>query len=225
MHSSTPQPRPEQSVINPAINHRILVVDDNEAIHNDFRKILGPDPAGREFDAEEEAIFHSQSKAPQRAQFEMDFAFQGQEALELVRTAIAERRRYALAFMDIRMPPGWDGLETTLKLWEIDPDLQIVICTAYSDYSWEQMMEMIGAPERVLILKKPFDTIEVLQFAHSLTEKWSFLQAARKNTEALEMAVAMRTRELEIANAKLEGEIIKHKTAAEPRSASASRLS
>ncbi len=142
-----------------------------------------------------------------RVRFELDFAFQGEEALARVQAAVAADRRYAMVFMDVRMPPGWDGIETTRRLWEVDDDLQIVICTAYSDYSWEKMMGLLSSPERLLILKKPFDTIEVVQIAHALTEKWSLLQAARINTAALEGAVADRTYELQGINALLEGEI------------------
>ncbi|EDY19307.1 multi-sensor hybrid histidine kinase [Chthoniobacter flavus Ellin428] len=197
------------------INHRILIVDDNEAIHNDFRKILGVDASEREFANEEAEVFgHLASITPQQ-EFEMSFATQGREALELVSGAFADGRRYSLVFMDVRMPPGWDGLETVLKLWEVDPDLQVVICTAHSDKSWQEMMETLGDSERVLILKKPFDTIEVLQLAHALTEKWSLLQVARRNTKELERTVSLRTRELVATNQRLEAEIAGHKAATE----------
>ncbi|MDB6175322.1 MAG: sensor hybrid histidine kinase [Chthoniobacteraceae bacterium] len=182
------------------LNHRILVVDDNEAIHDDFRKILGSNVSKSAFEAEAADFFGESANSPQRAHFELEFAFQGREALERVKAANQANRRYAMVFMDVRMPPGWDGIETTLKLWEIDPDLQIVICTAYSDYSWDQMMQTIGSPERLLILKKPFDSIEVLQFAHALTEKWALLQGSRSNMELLEQTVNARTRALEAAN-------------------------
>ncbi|MDB6174464.1 MAG: multi-sensor hybrid histidine kinase [Chthoniobacteraceae bacterium] len=181
------------------VNRRILLVDDNEAIHDDFRKILGVNEVKTRFQAKAAAFFGAPLPTVTRATFELEFAFQGQEAFEQVQTAVNNNRRFAMVFMDVRMPPGWDGLETTLKLWKIDPDLQIVICTAYSDYSWEQMMGMITTPERLLILKKPFDGIEVLQFAHALTEKWSLVQAARTNTELLERTVSVRTSALEAA--------------------------
>jgi two-component system sensor histidine kinase/response regulator len=99
--------------------------------------------------------------------------------------------------MDVRMPPGMDGVETAVKLWEIDADLQIVICTAYSDKSWDEMMKQVLHPERLLILKKPFDTIEVLQLTHALTEKWALLQSSRSNMEEMEHTVDVRTRELQ----------------------------
>jgi two-component system cell cycle sensor histidine kinase/response regulator CckA len=204
---ASPPPGPCRSGPDSETNHRILVVDDNQAIHADFRKILSLDAKVEAFEDEEAKVFGREAAKPQRVPFELDFAFQGQEALTLVQAAVAAGRRYAMVFMDVRMPPGWDGLETTLKLWECDPDLQMVICTAYSDYSWDEMSAKIKSPERVLILKKPFDTIEVLQFAHGLTEKWSLLQIARGNTAALEAAVSERTRELQTSNTELAAEI------------------
>jgi DNA-binding LytR/AlgR family response regulator len=69
---------------------------------------------------------------------------QGQEGWERVQQAIEKNQPYAVAFVDIRMPPGWDGVETTQKLWEVDPCLQVVICTAYSDYSWDELMTKVG---------------------------------------------------------------------------------
>ncbi|MEO7319256.1 MAG: PAS domain S-box protein, partial [Chthoniobacteraceae bacterium] len=204
LRDSPAHPRPDYSL---DTNHRILVVDDNEAIHADFRKILGTDATEMDFDAEEAAVFGESETPVQRGQFEIDFALQGREALELVRAAVQRGERYAVAFMDMRMPPGWDGLETTQKLWEVDPDLQIVICTAYSDRSWEEMMDVIENPERVLILKKPFDSIEVLQFAHALTRKWELSQALTGRFADLEVLVGERTHALAISNQQLRSEI------------------
>ena len=190
--------------------HRILVVDDNRAIHEDFRKILGTDTAITAFEDEEAAFFGTASStpaAPQKQTFELDFASQGNEALEKVRTASGNGSRYSVVFMDVRMPPGWDGIETTARLWKVDPDLQVVICTAYSDYSWEEMIRQLGYSDRLLILKKPFDPIEVLQFTHALTGKWTLMQGMRRQSESLEQAVQARTAELKSANALLEKEI------------------
>ena len=110
--------------------------------------------------------------------------------------AAASGQPYAMAFVDMRMPPGWDGVETTLKLWEVEPDLQIVICSAYSDYSWENLIAKIGQSDRLVILKKPFDNVEVLQLSLALTEKWHLLQQSRLQLETLQRAVTERTAEL-----------------------------
>ncbi|MCU0786494.1 MAG: response regulator, partial [Verrucomicrobia bacterium] len=154
-------------------NHRILIVDDNPSIHADFRKILCPENSRKAAVKKLGAVlFDKAQPAADPAGFELDSAFQGQEGLEMVRQALADNRPYAMAFVDVRMPPGWDGVETIARIWEVYPQLQIVVCTAYADYSWEQMRAKVGQPDSLLVLKKPFDNIEVQQLAHSLTQKW-----------------------------------------------------
>jgi two-component system, sensor histidine kinase and response regulator len=195
----------------PVRNNRIIVIDDNPAIHADVRKILCPkvSDAASAVDALEAELLGSSPSTPTRpaANFLVDGAHQGREGLELVKKALAEGRPYAMAFVDVRMPPGWDGVETTIELWKVAPDLQIVICTAYSDYSWDEMLAKLGSSDRLVILKKPFDTIEVLQLANSLTEKWNLLQQTRAHAEELEGAVQQRTGELQAANVALQEEI------------------
>jgi PAS domain S-box-containing protein len=154
-------------------NHRILIVDDNTSIHEDFREILAHDhSADTVVTRLEEVLFDGEQAAPVPTCFELSSAYQGHEGLELVKQALAQERPYALAFVDVRMPPGWDGIETIARIWEVDPQIQIVVCTAYADYSWEQMRAKVGQPDGLLVLKKPFDNIEVQQLAHALTRKW-----------------------------------------------------
>ena len=152
-------------------NHRILIVDDTTSIHNDFREILCPDNSDEAASNALEAVLFDEDKSDGMS-FQLDSAYQGQQALEMVRQALAEKRPYALAFVDVRMPPGWDGIETIARIWEVDPEVQIVVCTAYADYSWEEMRARVGQPDNLLVLKKPFDNIEVQQLAHALTKKW-----------------------------------------------------
>jgi signal transduction histidine kinase len=193
-----------------ARNNRILVIDDNPAIHADVRKILCPavSEAAASLDELEMELLGGERPVPRPvARFEVDDAQQGREGLEMVKNAIAKRQPYAMAFVDVRMPPGWDGVETTLELWKVAPDLQIVICTAYSDYSWDDMLAKLGSSDRLVILKKPFDTIEVLQLANALTEKWNLLQQIHAHAAELERRVRERTAELETANYTLQEEI------------------
>jgi len=154
-------------------NHRILIVDDNASIHADFRKILCAENARKAAVKKMGALlFDKAQPAAEQISFELDSAFQGQEGLEMVKASLLENRPYAMAFVDVRMPPGWDGIETIARIWEIYPELQIVVCTAYSDYSWEAMRSKVGQPDSLLVLKKPFDNIEVQQVTHALTKKW-----------------------------------------------------
>ena len=177
----------------PGANHngklvsRVLVIDDTEAIHEDFRKILGgEDKDADKLEQAEAAILGGASAKNRRCHFAIDSAYQGPEGLEMVRESMLNEMRYELAFVDVRMPPGWDGIETVVKLWEVDPDLQVVICTAYSDHSWEEIFEALGGSDRLVILKKPFDTIEVLQLACTLSEKWRLTQSNRRTIGELQ---------------------------------------
>ena len=199
-------------------NHRLLIIDDNHSIHDDFRKILKPEIANRgALDATEAALFGGQTNSFGNHGFEIDSAFQGQEGLAHVQESVKSSRPYAMAFIDVRMPPGWDGIETTAKIWEIDPELQVVICTAYSDYSWDEMIARIGQSDRLVILKKPFDNIEVLQLANALTEKWRLFQQAKLRMDKLEELVGERTLELTRANEKLQGDIVWRQAAEKQR--------
>ncbi|WP_434608909.1 EAL domain-containing response regulator [Pseudomonas sp. R1-7] len=176
-------------------NRRILVVDDTPAIHQDFRKILSPSAGNDDsLDDTESLLFGT----PQvnRLQFQIDSAYQGEEALELVRRAQAEGQPYALVFADMRMPPGWDGLQTIEQLWKADPRLQIALCTAFSDYSWETMSERIEFDDQLLILKKPFDTLEIRQMASAMTWKWQLAQDAARKMRSLERTIEERVQEL-----------------------------
>ncbi len=154
-------------------SYRVLIVDDNPAIHSDFRKILGgAQESSSRLDEAEAALFGEAPTAPPVTRFLIDSAYQGQEGLEKVEQALREGKPYSLAFIDVRMPPGWDGVETVSRIWSVDPTLQVVICTAYSDYSWDDMRARLGESDSAVILKKPFDNIEAIQLAHALTKKW-----------------------------------------------------
>lgn len=154
-------------------SHRILVIDDNVAIHEDFRKILmkSAKPSDDLQDMRS-ALFGLENQTKESISFDIDCASQGEEGVEMVQQAQSADQPFALAFVDSRMPPGWDGIETISRLWKVCPDLQVVLCTAYTDYSWQDIRTILGESDNLLFLKKPFDNVEVLQLAHALTRKW-----------------------------------------------------
>ena len=165
-------------------NRRILVIDDNAAIQADYRKILGNGREGAAPASEARAAFFGEpapGAAPASSGYELESAYQGEEGLARVREALAARKPYALAFVDVRMPPGLDGVETASQLFALDPELQVVLCTAFADYTWEDLGKKLGRSDRLLILKKPFDPIEVVQLASALSEKWNSARREREN--------------------------------------------
>jgi CheY-like chemotaxis protein len=161
-------------------NSRILVVDDNEAIHQDFDKILKTTKLAGAAKVDELAasLFGDEKPTGSHTEFQLTHAMQGQEGLDLVLTSLKAGESFALAFVDIRMPPGWNGVETVERIWAHDPEIEIVLCTAYSDFSWEEIATRLTQPDRLLILRKPFDPLEVRQLAHGLTAKWSLRRQA-----------------------------------------------
>jgi len=198
-------------------NRRILLVDDTDSIHVDFQKILaGPAAPSTAAVAARAAFFGTPSPAVAALAdaYEVESAHQGHEALECVERAMAAQRPFALAFVDVRMPPGWDGIETIQRLWKVDPELQVVICSAYADYSWADMIARLGRTDRLLFLKKPFDPVEISQLATALTEKWNVRrrekahmeEARRAEQEARSYAASLTTmnRALETARARAE---------------------
>ena len=156
---------------------RILIVDDMPAIHEDFRKILVP-PEATALDDLEATLFGA-AVSPVAEHFELDSAYQGREALDMVVAARDAGRPYAFAFIDMRMPPGWNGVETIEHLRKVDPALPVVICTAYSDHSWEEIGERIGGEDPAVILRKPVDPGKVREIAIHLAGRQDAGREAR----------------------------------------------
>ncbi|MBN1975055.1 MAG: hypothetical protein JW787_15545 [Sedimentisphaerales bacterium] len=194
--------------------HRILVIDDNPNIHKDFQTILAEEHDSAALDDLRAAVFgQTNNESKDKSVYEMDFASQGQEGFEKVKEALAQNRPYELAFIDMRMPPGWDGLKTIESIWGVDKNIQVVICTAYSDYSWGEITQRLGKSENLLILKKPFDSAEVSQLASALTEKWNLARKASMKLEELEQMVKERAKELIEKNNQLKMEIAEREQA------------
>src|SRR5471030_61974 len=192
-------------------NRRILLIDDTPSIHVDFRKILTPNPVQHvELDEMEAELFGAAAKSAS-ALFELDSAFGGQEGLGKLKFALKENRPYAMAFVDMRMPDGWDGAQTIEYLWQEDPRLQVEVCTAYSDYSWDELLDRLQAHDRLLILKKPFDNIEVQQMANTLLTKWDMTERASVQMDHLGQMVERRTRQFKEASVELQREIDERK--------------
>jgi DNA-binding response OmpR family regulator len=180
----------------PGADARILVVDDNPSIHRDFELVLLENADDADLEADERQMYgKAAAPAVLKPAYTIDHALSGIEGVAKVKQAVAEERPYQLAFVDIRMP-GMDGVETIQRIWERDSRIQVVICTAFSDYSWEDLVRRLGRTDNLLVLKKPFDNIEVTLLASTLTEKWFLARRAALKQEQMELLVARRTQKL-----------------------------
>lgn len=186
-------------------NSRVLIVDDNRSIHEDFKKVLCPKIAEeqKELDGLEDELFGNESRSAKKYEvqhvnikYEVDSAYQGEEALKKIIEAEEQNRPYTVCFMDVRMPPGWDGIETIQRIWEKYPYIEMVLCTAYSDYSWDEILGSLGSTEHLLFLRKPFDSIAVSQMAATLVKKWNVSMQAKLQVARLEKEISERTEQL-----------------------------
>jgi ActR/RegA family two-component response regulator len=173
----------------PQSNHRILLIDDDESVHDVFRRILirrSIRKAVPEEDADSSGCEPIPNKMPV---FEIDSAFTGEEGLRLIEKSLLELRPYFMAFVDVCLGSGWDGVQTTCKIWQQYSDLQVVLCTGFSDRPWEDLVKSMGFLDRMIVLIKPFDITEVKQLAVGLSEKWRLGQQAKLRVDNLEKLV------------------------------------
>jgi len=201
---------------------RILIVDDNKQIHEDFKSIILPHESdldeenellGEELFGDEDTFSNTASGA--LAGYTIDDAYQGEDAINMVEQAYKEGAPYCLVFMDVRMPPGIDGIETIKRIWEKEIPVEIVICTAYSDYSWDDIIKQVGTSDHLLFMRKPFDIVAVKQTTLAMTTKWFLAVENRDYLHNLESIVEDRTRELNETNAQLMLQIEERKRAEE----------
>ena len=182
-------------------NWRVLAIDDNPAIHKDYKKVLLAKGSDSRLNEAESFLFNDEpSESPKSKSefiYEIDSAFQGEEGLEMVQKSLEEGNEYSVALIDVRMPPGMDGIETAKRIWQIYPELPIVLCTAYSDYGWEHISQELPQVDQLLILKKPFEPLELRQIVASQVSRWHLNRLAQGNKEHLQRIIQIRTIEVE----------------------------
>lgn len=201
---------------------RILVIDADPSIHDSFRQFLAFEEG--ELDPTDAELFRDLPSAADPLRFEVEAATHGEDGWKKACAAIAAARPFAVAFVDMRAAPDWDGVETTAQLWRECPDLQVVLCSSSSDHSWRAMVRKLGVSDRLLILRKPFDQIEVLQLVHALGRKWLLARQLRGQLESLETRIAIRNADLERANQQLRTEVAERNAALEALRAAEDRF-
>jgi putative two-component system response regulator len=187
-------------------NRKILVVDDQPEILEDYIRILGSSTheKGDELTALETELFGNPNDTARisnissliEEEYTIDTASQGAEAISLVKQSVKHKVPFAVAFMDVRMPPGINGVQAASEIRKIDSDIEIVFVTAYSDVSRNDILDQMGTSDKILYIRKPFDADEIKQLALTLTEKWNLNKTIDKKTEELKLAHSITMRAL-----------------------------
>ena len=168
-------------------NNRVLIVDDQREIHDDFDEMLGTGGTKSLTDDLASSFLDEDDGVP-RFDFELLHATSGEQALEVVTQAHATQSPIAAAYVDIRMPPGIDGIETIRRIRGIDRHVEIIIMTAYTDQRFEDIVQNMELLDKLLYIRKPFAREEIQQITLSLVSKWNMereLHASRSQVRRL----------------------------------------
>jgi len=174
---------------------RILIVDDQSSILTLYHETLQPNSQSNHFD--------------------LTLCSQAEEALDAFRTAVERQKPFAIAFLDLRMPPGPDGIWLAERIRALDPYTEIVMVTGYSDSGTtpDKIASRVPPADKLLYLQKPFHNLEIQHFAASLSTKWLGERELRRIRNDLEGRIEKRTAELIKLNEQLKKDIARRERA------------
>lgn len=186
---------------------RILIVDDEPAMHDSYRRSFAPvgRADGGALDAMAAELFgDDDDAAPASAEAEMAFelthAMQGLDGVAAIAQSIRDGDPFAVAFIDVRMPPGIDGKETATRIRKLDPNINLVIVTGFSDFSPIEISKAAGPADKIFYIAKPFEVAEVTQTATALAHRWQVDRELAATRAALaEKIVILEEQGLELA--------------------------
>ncbi|MBA3015096.1 MAG: LuxR C-terminal-related transcriptional regulator [Proteobacteria bacterium] len=194
---------------------RILIVDDEQSILEAYRQVLSGSrtqtTSQPRLDALENRLFPDSQQKFVMPTFDLCLCRQGHEAVEAVRTSITEKSPFSVAFIDVRMPPGKDGVWAASEIRKLDPWVNIVIVTAFSDLNPAEINHTVQPPNRLLYMQKPFHSHEIQQFALALSAKWQAEQELTATNQHLDTLVQERTKELNLTIEALELSNLKYR--------------
>ncbi|MDH3611750.1 MAG: EAL domain-containing protein [Gammaproteobacteria bacterium] len=181
--------------------NRILVVDDDVMLIDEYLRCLGedyePDSATETLSELEKVLFGEETDERGAARFMVETRTQGEPAVEAVEEAVRMQQPYCIVFLDIRMPPGINGIEAAKQIRALDPDVNIVIVTGSMSSEAENLDKQVPPADKIFFFNKPFHAAECRQLAAALCGKWHADMALRRANEELEQRVEERTAALQ----------------------------
>ena len=183
-------------------NNRVLIVDDEDGIHSDFQDMLNPPSEQKLTDQFAASLLDAEvtNKAAFLPHFELLHAESGEKACQMITDAKESNRPIAVAYMDVRMPPGIDGIEAIRRIRETDKDIELVIMTAYTDKPLPEIIRDMETLHKLLYIRKPFAPEEIQQITLALVEKWNIEQTLAKK----QAQIVINHQKLEISHQQLE---------------------
>lgn len=152
---------------------RVLIADENPSMHREFKKILAFNAAP------------AHSSKPAKAAFKIDSVESGAQAIKLVEKSLRDDAPFALLFVDMQMPLGTHSIHMIKKIWQLDKNIQVIICSS-TDLAWDDITREFGVADNLMMIQKPFDQTELRQLAYVLARKWEFMQVHIMHQKLLE---------------------------------------
>lgn len=193
-------PSPDQQVL------RILVADDEDIFLNIYKDVFSNINNFDGLSEENRLLFKLDNPIDfsEKIKFDVTYCRRRKDVVASVEMSLKEQNPYAIAFLDIRMPLPEDGILSGEQIRQMDPNIELVFVTGYTDYDPIEIAARVPPVHKMLYIQKPFSVHELLHFAHSLACKWLYEENNRKQKENLEALVRKKTAALKTANKNLE---------------------
>ena len=137
---------------------RVLIADDDEHILQAYRDAFSDAKSTqqmRALDALAAELFEPGDAHDDEPHFDVVACSQGDDAISLAEKAANDGHPFDVVILDVRMPPGIDGVEAGSRIRELDPDVEIVFVTGYSDIPLEELQRRVPPPMKLHYFNKP----------------------------------------------------------------------
>ena len=187
---------------------RVLVLDEHEPIHDDFRKVLEVSDTWHILQSHTAKLFgeDSQESSEHSAEsdsYAIDSALEIEAASKLVTESIEQHRPFSLAFVDLGIAPQWVGTSNIDALMAIDPQLHVIAVSSNAYHPFQAVREQLGRCNQVIMLRKPFEPAEVRQLAQVMVDKWRLARIASETLQSHEEVIRQHTERLQAQNDEL----------------------
>ena len=152
---------------------RVLVADDDENVLDCYREAFGDDDHTDQMkmlDALAAELFDADDNIENHPKFDIVACNQGDDAIKVAEAAREQGEPFDVVILDVRMPPGIDGVEAGSQIRQLDPDVEIVFVTGYSDIAFEELQRRVPPPMHLHYFNKPLSFTQLAEDVVSMVQ-------------------------------------------------------
>jgi CheY-like chemotaxis protein len=152
---------------------KVLVADDDEHILDCYREAFGDDDQTSQTQALKALaieLFDTTNDLEEQPKFQIVACNQGDDAIKVAETARKDGEPFDVVILDVRMPPGIDGVEAGSQIRKLDPDVEIIFVTGYSDVPFEELQRRVPPPMHLHYFNKPLSFTQLAEDVVSMVK-------------------------------------------------------